>query len=420
MAIGKSGTAGGNDSTTSLNRPAGLDFDATGSEVFVADGYVNRRVIVFDAATGAYKRHWGAYGAAPGDNPGAYDPAAPPAKQFRTVTCASVAKDGTVYVCDRNSNRIQVFAKDGKFVKEAVIAPATLGSGAVWDIAFSADPQQQLLFVADGQNQRVTVLVRDSLQELAKVGSGGRYPGQFYGVSSVAVDSRGNLYTGEGLEGKRLQKWNVKRNDQHTQPSRRLGVRRRDRRAQLHRRPRSIRRRRRAWCRRRSSRSIRRGRSRFPTTGCSAMRSACGPTRRTTSGSCIAATPSAPTKAQPSENPPTAECCSPRAAGSQIQPGRRRRRLLGRPGDGYDWPDVESRHLRRSQRLRVDRRQRRHRRPRPEVHAGRQVHRPVRQAGAKQGQQRHRELQPRRRRSSSIRRRTRPTSPMATATAASR
>ena len=104
-----------------------------------------------------------------------------------------------------------MFAKDGKFLKEAVVAPATLGSGAVWDIAFSADPQQQLLFVADGQNQRVTVLVRDSLQELAKVGSGGRYPGQFYGVSSVAVDSRGNLYTGEGLEGKRLQKWNVKK-----------------------------------------------------------------------------------------------------------------------------------------------------------------------------------------------------------------
>ena len=211
MAIGKSGQAGAGDSTTLLNRPAGLDFDATGSEVFVADGYVNRRVIVFDAATGAYKRHWGAYGAAPGDNPGAYDPAAPPAKQFRTVTCASVAKDGTVYVCDRNSNRIQVFAKDGKFVKEAVIAPATLGSGAVWDIAFSADPQQQLLYVADGQNQRVTVLVRDTLAELAKIGGGGRYPGLFYGVASVAVDSRGNLYTGEGLEGKRLQKWNVKR-----------------------------------------------------------------------------------------------------------------------------------------------------------------------------------------------------------------
>jgi DNA-binding beta-propeller fold protein YncE len=211
MAIGKPGQAGASDSTTLLNRPANLDFDATGSEVYVADGYVNRRVIVFDAATGAYKRHWGAYGAAPGDNPGAYDAAAPPAKQFRTVTCASVAKDGTVYVCDRNSNRIQVFTKDGKFVKEAVIAPATLASGAVWDIAFSPDPQQQLLYVADGQNQRVRVLVRDTLEVLTQVGTGGRYPGQFYSVAAVAVDSRGNLYTGEGLEGKRLQKWNVKR-----------------------------------------------------------------------------------------------------------------------------------------------------------------------------------------------------------------
>jgi DNA-binding beta-propeller fold protein YncE len=211
MAIGKSGQAGAADSTTLLNRPASVDFDATGSEVYVADGYLNRRVIVFDAATGAYKRHWGAYGAAPGENPGAYDAAAPPAKQFRTVTCASVARDGTVYVCDRNSNRIQVFTKDGKFVKESIVAAPTLGSGAVWDIAFSADPQQQLLFVADGQNQRVTVLVRDTLEVLAQVGTGGRYPGQFYGVAAVAVDSRGNLYTGEGLEGKRLQKWNVKK-----------------------------------------------------------------------------------------------------------------------------------------------------------------------------------------------------------------
>ena len=211
MAIGKFGQAGAPDSTTNLNRPASVDVDATGTEVFVADGMVNRRVVVFDAATGAYRRHWGAYGAPPDPAPlPPYDPAAAPAKQFRTVTCASVARDGSVYVCDRQNNRIQVFAKDGKFVKEARVATSTLGNGAVWDIAFSADPKQQYLFVADGQNQRVTVLMRDTLDVVSHIGTGGRYPGQFYSVSSVAVDSRGNLYTGEALEGKRVQKWNLR------------------------------------------------------------------------------------------------------------------------------------------------------------------------------------------------------------------
>ena len=130
-----------------------------------------------------------------------YDSSAPPAKQFRTVTCASVAKDGTVYVCDRTSNRIQVFAKDGKFLKEAVVAPATLGSGAVWDIAFSADPQQQLLFVADGQNQRVTVLVRDSL-----AGAGeGRHRRPVPGPVLRRVERRGGLAR-QSLHGRRARR----------------------------------------------------------------------------------------------------------------------------------------------------------------------------------------------------------------------
>jgi len=100
-----------------------------------------------------------------------------------------------------------VFKKDGTFVKEGVISKSTLGEGAVWDIAFSRDPQQRFLFVADGSDQKVWVLRRDTLEVVSSVGAGGRWPGHFYGVGNIAVDSKGNLYTGETYEGKRLQKF---------------------------------------------------------------------------------------------------------------------------------------------------------------------------------------------------------------------
>ncbi len=211
LQIGQPGQPGANDSRTGLNRPAALDIDSAASELYVADGFANRRVVVFDAETGAYKRHWGAYGAAPGDETlGPYDPSAGPSKHFRTVSCVKIAKDGLVYVCDRRNDRIQVFQKNGTFVKEAFVSKSTLGEGSVWDIAFSRDPAQQFLFVADGQDQRVFVLRRDTLDVAATVGGGGRWPGAFFGVGSVALDSRGNLYTGENLEGKRVQKFLVK------------------------------------------------------------------------------------------------------------------------------------------------------------------------------------------------------------------
>jgi DNA-binding beta-propeller fold protein YncE len=208
LQIGQAGKPGANDSKTNLNQPAAVAVDASANELFVADGYGNRRIVVFDAETGAYKRHWGAYGAAPDDaDPGPYDPAAPPAKQFRSVTCVKIAKDGLVYVCDRRNNRVQVFQKDGKFVKEAFVSKTTRGEGAVWDVAFSNDPQQRYLYVADGQDQKVFVLDRISLEQVSSFGGGGRWPGGFFGVGSVAVDSKGNVYTGENLEGKRLQKF---------------------------------------------------------------------------------------------------------------------------------------------------------------------------------------------------------------------
>lgn len=208
LQIGQAGKVEGSDSKTGLNRPAAVRVDASANEVYVADGIGNHRVIVFDADTGAYKRHWGAYGEKPDDaNTGAYDPAAPPAKQFRTVSCAAVSKDGFVYVCDRQNNRIQIFQKDGKFVREAFVSKGTRGDGSVWDIAFSNDPQQRFLFVADGHDKKVFVLRRDNLEVVSSFGDGGRMAGQFYAVGSIAVDSKGNVYTGETLEGKRVQKF---------------------------------------------------------------------------------------------------------------------------------------------------------------------------------------------------------------------
>jgi sugar lactone lactonase YvrE len=100
-----------------------------------------------------------------------------------------------------------VFKPDGTFVKEAFIAKNTRASGSVWDIAFSRDPQQRFLYVADGMNNRIYILLRDTLEVLTSFGDGGRQTGQFYGVHSIATDSQGNLYTTETWEGKRLQKF---------------------------------------------------------------------------------------------------------------------------------------------------------------------------------------------------------------------
>ena len=118
--------------------------------------------------------------------------------------------DNLVYVCDRVNDRMQVFSKDGKFVKEQFYEKETTGSGSVWDIAFSKDPQQKYIFMADGMNQRINVIDRQSLQLLTSFGDGGRQVGQFFGVHSIAIDSKGNLYTTETWEGKRLQKFAYK------------------------------------------------------------------------------------------------------------------------------------------------------------------------------------------------------------------
>jgi hypothetical protein len=211
MQIGKPGMNRGSNDTANFKRPTKIFVVPEDNEVYVSDGYDNRRVIVFDADTGAYKRHWGAYGERPSDDKmPPYNPNAQPSKQFSTVHCVIVSNDGFVYVCDRVNDRIQVFQKDGKFVKEQKIDPLTFRSGAVWDMTFSRDPEQRYIYAANGVDEKVNVLLRSTLEVLTTFGDGGRQPGQFFGVHNLATDSKGNLYTAETYTGARVQKFNFK------------------------------------------------------------------------------------------------------------------------------------------------------------------------------------------------------------------
>ena len=229
LQIGHQGKGRGSNDTENLGAAASMIVDPAANELYVADGYVNHRVIVFDAETGAYKRHWGAYGKRPDDayftnagerlpgpfsgavqredKPSQYDPDGPPPPQFRIVHAVRIANDGLVYVCDRTNDRLQVFRKDGTFVREVFIAKRTFGSGSVWDLAFSPDPQQTFMAVIDGTNQQVYVLRRATLEIVGTFGGGGHWAGQFYGAHNIAANSRGDLFITETYEGKRVQKF---------------------------------------------------------------------------------------------------------------------------------------------------------------------------------------------------------------------
>jgi WD40 repeat protein len=176
------------------------------NELVLADGYGNKRISVWDAATMKFKRLWGAYGKPPNDDPiPHYDVNSP---QFgNPVHCAQPSNDGLIYVCDRTNNRIQVFKFDGTFVKQYIMEPNTKGDGSVWEIAFSKDPQQKFLYIADGSNEKIHVYDRQSMKELYSFGGGGRIPGQFYAVHSIVTDSKGNIFTTETYRGQRVQKF---------------------------------------------------------------------------------------------------------------------------------------------------------------------------------------------------------------------
>ena len=209
LQIGKKGPQTNSADTTRLGRPAGVYVDAATYEVYVADGYYNRRIIVFDAETGAYKRHWGAYGKPPVDDKlGPFEPDAAPVAQFRNpVHCVQVSQDGLVYVCDRTNNRVQVFRKDGTFVKEFFIEKNTLANGSVWELALWPDAKETYLLNADGANNEVRTLDRDTGAIVGRFGRSGRHAGDFHWVHNLAVDSKGNIFTTEVDTGKRAQKF---------------------------------------------------------------------------------------------------------------------------------------------------------------------------------------------------------------------
>ncbi len=206
--FGKPGQNKGSADTNNLGGPANLAVDPDTNELFVADGYVNKRVVVLDAETLTFKRLWGAYGNKPDDaNLGPFNPDAPPAQQFRLPHNIAISRDGFVYVADRPNNRIQVFRKDGTYVKEAFISRRTLLVGAASGFALSRDPQQRHLFMIDGANHHVWILERESLKVLARFGQQGLWGGYLNVPHAIAVDSRNNIYVGENFDARRFQRF---------------------------------------------------------------------------------------------------------------------------------------------------------------------------------------------------------------------
>jgi DNA-binding beta-propeller fold protein YncE len=210
MTIGTYDKNGGSNDTSLLGGPAGIWVDPKTNEAYIADGYRNRRVIVFDGATGKYLRHWGAFGDPPDDSQrGPANPDAPPPHYFSTVHGITGSRDGLIYVADRRGNRIQVFDHSGKFIKEKIIAPRTLASGSAFVPVLSVDRDQQWLYVADGTNFKIWILRRSDLEIVGEFGRGGRQLGQMLRPHGMSIDSKGNLYVGEASTGRRVQRFNV-------------------------------------------------------------------------------------------------------------------------------------------------------------------------------------------------------------------
>jgi hypothetical protein len=210
LRIGDVGASMGSNDTETVNRVASMMVDPVTNELFVADGYGNRRLAVFDATTGEYKRHWGAYGEVPVDeDPGPWDPTAPPSRTWRTpVHGVAISNDRRVYVTDRPSNRIQVFEVDGTYLYEGVLAPQTYGPGSTWDVTFDPlDTEQRFIYVPDGTNNKVWALDRETLEPVYSWGTGGKQAGHFDWLHYMDFDSDGNLYTGEVQTGHRIQKF---------------------------------------------------------------------------------------------------------------------------------------------------------------------------------------------------------------------
>jgi hypothetical protein len=228
MQLGHKGASKGNDDTVNVKQAADTFVYTKTNELFVADGYGNRRVIVFDANTGAFKRMWGAFGNKPLDKvpdpPKVPEASRIPAKELtdrgpeqfvQPVHATRVSNDGLVYVSDRGGKRVQVFTLEGKYVTQVFIdryceAPHCGNGQTVASTAFSQDPEQRFLYVASRSPARVWILDRKTLEPLDSFGRNGVAPGEFYVMHHMNVDSKGNLYVTEVQDGKRVQKFTYK------------------------------------------------------------------------------------------------------------------------------------------------------------------------------------------------------------------
>lgn len=219
LQIGRRGQSAGNADTSNLHQPADQFVHEGTNELLVADGYGNRRVIVFDADTGDFKRMWGAFGNRPVDvaanqtvadeTDAGPDQFTNPPLQVTAVHCVTVANDNLVYVCDRDNRRIQIFTLDGEYQAQLFINRDAASRRSVSRIAFSPDPEQRFMYVADF-NSQVVVVDRQTLQILDRFGSEGEAPGQFQGIHHLATDSDGNVYVAESNPGSRVQKFVVR------------------------------------------------------------------------------------------------------------------------------------------------------------------------------------------------------------------
>jgi len=189
-----------------------IRIDEPNNDIYVADSYLGGRVMVFDFKTLAFKRGWGAYGrplseVSTNDADRAYTPGGPMPKEFRGHLTINVSNDGFVYAADRNANRIHVTTREGKFLKEFKLAEQTGVGGATGGVGFSQDKQQKFLYISDLTNNHVYFLDRESGKEVGRMGSMGESGGSFWGLHMIAVDSKGNIYTGEVFAGQRIQRF---------------------------------------------------------------------------------------------------------------------------------------------------------------------------------------------------------------------
>ena len=209
LQIGGRARSSGNDDTDSLMRPAESFVHAATGEVFVADGYGNRRVIVLDAETGEYKRMWGAFANTPLDpSEASGEPAGPEGPpQFGIVHGIEVSNDGLVYVADRGNSRVQVFDTDGTYRTQGFVNRGAESSSTVAGLAFSPDAEQRFMYSADQGNSHIHVIDRATLEVLDTFGSIGPAPGEFQALHHLDSDSDGNLYTAEAQRGRRVQKF---------------------------------------------------------------------------------------------------------------------------------------------------------------------------------------------------------------------